>query len=286
VRLADSPSGYAVGRSGVSSTLGASITRAMASASLAVFIAGTTAASAESWMPVQPGITSVHVYRSQKVLRIDGRTVKDESISGTREYAIRDGAERFGQPAMEIRQTLRTRKDPAAGVVTKTNSEYVEQTANAYRILGSELEWNGGRHIVRYPTPLAMLPERVQVGAQWHVGRGRLEDLELDIHGRILGQQDAQTPAGLFRRCLVVEYTRTIAGRADDRVRGPLEVLGGTSRTTVWYAWGVGEVMVKDETEMEVRIPGRGLEGTVTATVQSALKSRHSIQALPARRAP
>lgn len=266
--------------------IAAGVTAAIAGAFVVVLAAGMATAGGQAWIPVRPGTTTAHVYRSEKALSVDGRTVKSERLTGRREYSVLDGSKRFGQPALEIRQTLRTRDEAAGTSETKINSEYVERTADAYRILGSELEWDGARKIVRYPKPLVMLPERVEVGAEWQVGRGRLEDLELDITGRILRLQDAQTPAGRFERCLVVEYTRTIAGRADDRARGPLEVVGGTSRTTVWYARGVGEVLVKDQTKMTVRIPGRGLEGTVTANVQSALKSRSAGRPAPARVSP
>jgi hypothetical protein len=71
----------------------------------------------------------------------------------------------------------------------------------------------------------------------------------------------------------VVEYIRRVAGTAHDQARGPLAILGGTSRTRVWYARGVGEVLVKDETSLDVAIPGRAERGTLSATVQSALQS-------------
>jgi len=87
----------------------------------------------------------------------------------------------------------------------------------------------------------------------------------------VLGVQDAQTPLGLFERCLVVRIQGKIAGVIEAN-GNRMEVPEGSFTATEWYAPGVGPVLIKEElTQTIVLEDGTTLE--YSERTQFALRS-------------
>ena len=134
---------------------------------------------------------------------------------------------------------------------------FVESSSGGLLVLAREAPnpLGGEPELARFAVPLALLPPGLGVaqGEKWRVGVDEASGLRSEVRGEILGLQDAQTPAGLFEKCLVVRYTADIAGAIDlygDRI----EVREGRGVTTAWYAPGVGQVLAKEELDQTLEL--------------------------------
>ena len=91
--------------------------------------------------------------------------------------------------------------------------------------------------------------------------RFREPDTELASIG-VVGFEDVKTPAGSFRRCLVLHLTGTVAGAVEPGAGQRVVLEGGTVETREWYCQGVG--LVKDRMKMsaQMRLPDGNLAET------------------------
>jgi hypothetical protein len=244
-------------------------------------------AAATEWLPLRPGVRWSYEVRGELSRSIAGFE-QSERLQGTREVQVRGASPKFAARPFEVLEALRAHLVDDAGTrrtKTEMRSSYVKPAANGLLIYGEEFDnplQGGARQLVRHAEPIQLLPADPKRGQKWHVGTSQLDGLELALDGEVLGFQDAQTPAGVYRGCLKVKLTGTFSGHLS--MEGmPVRVERGRYESTLWYAPDVGPVLVEEKQELTLTVAAGQ---TVTASEHSwrTLRDTNVVPAAPARR--
>jgi hypothetical protein len=248
----------------------------------ALLAAGPSLASGSPWMPVEIGAKKTFVHRQDRTIESHGESLGDERWVGTREEQVLLPPSPIAGATAEVRVT--TRMSNATEEQVETQRLFVSPTPSAYQIHAAELEANGQRYAIEYPSPAVALLENPTAGQKWHVSSEDVAGLKGDTWGEVVGIQDARTPAGLFEGCLVVRYTVDLSGTLEIPGAGKMDVTEGRMVVTEWHAKGVGMVLAKEELS-ETLVGPNGVEITAGMKSQTALKLLEGM-ALPASPAP
>ena len=209
------------------------------------------------WLPTEPGRRWTYVYERERTRIVEGSQEARETLRGTRVDQVMGPAPEFGPETVLIESLLRGQVAGQPIETVERRRSFVESSGGGLVVLAREAPnpLGGEPELARFAVPLALLPPGLGVaqGGKWRVGVDEASGLRSEVRGEILGLQDAQTPAGLFEKCLVVRYTADIAGAIDlygDRI----EVREGRGVTTAWYAPGVGQVLAKEELDQTLEL--------------------------------
>ena len=244
-------------------------------------------AAATEWLPLRPGVRWSYEVRGEYSRSLAGFE-QTERLQGTREVQVRGASPKFAARPYEVLEALRAHLvDDAGSRRTKTemHSSYVKPAANGLLLYGEEVDnplEGGARKLVRHAEPIRLLPADPKRGRKWHVGTSQVSGLQLDVDGEVLGFQDAQTPAGVYRGCLKVQLTGTFSGHLSmEGLRA--RVTQGSYESTLWYAPDVGPVLVEEKQVLTLALP---VGQTVTASEHSwrTLRETNVVPAAPARR--
>lgn len=189
-----------------------------------------------------------YTYVREQTRTLPGGNPEVEKLHGTRVDEITGRSPEFGEGVVRVQSSSR-------GRASSSPAESIEEHVGFYRALGSSYQLvaeqvpdptSGTAALVKYEAPLSMLEAAAEPGQRWSVGVRTRRDLHTNLEGEVLGVQDAQTPHGLFERCLVIRLTGQISGVVE-AYGSRMEVPSGDFTITEWYAPGVGLVLAKEE---------------------------------------
>ena len=215
-------------------------------------VAVATAGTGPVWMPLEPGRSWTYVFARERSRETENGE-ETESLRGSLvQQVVGPSAEEGG---VLVEALLRGRAEGQAAESIEKRRSFVEAGDGALRVLAREAQdpLGGEARLARFSPPLELIRAGVAPGETWHVGVDRYGDIRITFEAEILGLQDAQTPAGLYERCLVVRYTGRIEGGIalyGDRI----EVRDGRLSATEWYAPGVGLVLAKEDLEQTLEL--------------------------------
>lgn len=207
------------------------------------------------WLPADPGNRWTYVYTRERRRVMDGAQENVESMKGMLVDQVVATAPQVAPGAVEIQSTLRGREESAAADVVETRRVVLSSGGAGFRVFEREAPnpLTGEQQRVRFSPPLEGLEVGAKPSEPWRAGVAQAGDLRIEYQAEILGVQDAQTPAGLYEKCLVVRTTANMTGTV--HVDGQaFDLDGGTSVTTEWYAPGVGRVLAKHELDQKLRM--------------------------------
>jgi len=208
------------------------------------------------WMPVEVGRSWRYVYARERSRAVDGGATQVEHVRGTLSEVIVRRSPELGSRTVELHTRLDGQSDgPDAAIIESSRTFLTSKGANA-RVYALEVSdpLAGRKELVHYEKPLELLRSGVAIGQKWPVGIRRASGVQTEIEGEVLGVQSAQTPAGLYEKCLVVRYTGRIAG-VTDAYGSRIEIPSGELVSTEWYAPGVGRVLIKRELSQILILP-------------------------------
>jgi len=145
-------------------------------------------------------------------------------------------------------ETTWTRGDIDSGDASDISK--TERTIENGAVVDYDYHDDGGR------TRSVLLPAKIEANTPWLVGDFEAEGFAFRLEGVVEGVQKAETRAGVFDRCLRVRYWGTMTS-LEPAPEGPQAIVPEPGRIefTVWYARGVGEVLIKRTMTMEMATP-------------------------------
>lgn len=227
-----------------------------------------------SWMPLEPGRSWTYVYVRDSVRKTNGAAPEEEHFRGTLHDRVEGPAPEFGAGAVEVISTLRGRTAETPIEMIETRRAYLESAGQGYRIhaLDAENPVIGLPQLSRYDPPLAQLVVGPGTEPRWEIGTVDLGGLKTKLEAQIIGVEDADTPDGRYRNCLLVRYEGRLEG-SFEVYGGRVDVTGGRIATQEWYARSVGLVLAEEEVEQHLSMPD-GSSTTVRERIRYALSAK------------
>jgi hypothetical protein len=220
------------------------------------------AATAESWLPAQVGNRWSYVYTRERRRVTQDAEQTVESLRGTRIDEVVSAAREVAPDAVEIHSVVRGRAENAATETVEHRRVVLSSRGAAFRIHLREAPnpVTGESQVFRFDPPFEGMRPDARRAEPWKSGVEQSGGLRTEYETEILGMQDAQTPSGLYEKCLVL--------RTAGRMTGQVEVYGesvavddGRVVITEWFAPDVGRVLAKTEVEQKLRMAdGAALE--------------------------
>jgi len=218
--------------------------------------------------------TYVFVRERSRSTAEDETGVEDEveKQRGTLTVEITAPAPEYGAGVVRQHTTLQRSELGTAGIDPEESEAFLRVGSSGIALVAEETNnpVEGRTRLTRYPAPLHMLDAGASAGEPWSVGVREQGEVQTELVGRILGVQDVQTPHGLFERCLVVRIEGAISGVVEAH-GSRLEIPDGRYSSTVWYAPGVGRVLIKEETSQTLVLED-GSEMLYSERIQYALR--------------
>jgi hypothetical protein len=131
--------------------------------------------------------------------------------------------------------------------------------------------------------PVTLFPAEPRPGLEYDAGRLLTRGIEVDMRGEVVGLEDVTTPAGRFRRCLVLRLTGAITGAVEPGSGVRVVIESGTVDTREWYCDGVGLVKTRIQMESQMRLPDGSLAHAQDSSER--LLQDYDVAGSPARRA-
>lgn len=252
------------------------IRRGLAGA-LAALFAGSLAAAAEEiapWMPLEPGRSWTYAYGRDSVRKTGDGPPEHQHFQGTLHDRVAGPAPEFGASAVQVISTLRGRAQGQPAESVETRRAVLESEGLGYQIhaLDTEHPILGALRLTRYDPPLAQLRPEPEAASGWRIGIVDVGGLKTELHAEIVGIEDAETPDGRYRDCLVVRYQGKLRG-AFEVYGGRVDVTGGTIVVTEWFARGLGVVLAKEDIEQHLTLPD-GSKESLSEHIQYTLTAK------------
>lgn len=227
------------------------------------------------WMPVAVGKRWTYTYVRERVRAVDSEEPVIEILHGTRVDEVVAARPDFAPDALEVQSVVTGRVEGAENETVETVRSFLQSNGSSFRLLALEATdpFANTNRLVRFTPPLELLRADAGTGVKWPVGVQKLGDLTTELEGEILGIQDAQTPAGLYEKCLVVRYNGRVSGTTEAYgVR--IEVPEGLLVILEWYAPGVGRVLAKEELNQIMRLSNG-------STIKFSQRVQYALQIAP-----
>lgn len=209
-------------------------------------------ASVGPWLPLDAGHEWSYAYESERWEQVTGGPEERDRFRGTLRDVVKGPATGFGDAAVEVVSELRGRRQGSAVESTEIRRAVLERVGTGYRVHALETESPmGDVELTRYDPPLRQLATGPGAPTRWVIGTVELGGLRTRLDAEIVGIQDAETPSGNYRDCLVVRYRGELRGTIE-LFGTQLEVTGGHVTATEWFARGVGLVLAKEEVEQDL----------------------------------
>jgi hypothetical protein len=220
------------------------------------------------WLPLRPGSERLYEVVIEHGRSLFGDPLKVSTYRGTQHHETVVAPDRLGEGVFEERIT--TQATESKGDVARIGLQrfFLRPSPRGYELLSSNRYWFGRRRNFEHGRGARLLPAEIRQGVTWHVGV--LNDYKFSTRetGEILGFQDVETPAGIFKGCLAVRYTGVIS-TGGSRLSGESVGQGRVIRNA-WYARGVGLVRQEEEGQLEAIVNHERLLFTMKA--EGALK--------------
>jgi hypothetical protein len=259
-------------RARLARTLGMAVSLAAAALS-----AGRAGADA-SWLPLQPENRWSYTSTGTRTIRLPhaAETVTPTSGKHTTEVTRQIGGAAGGDGAFEMVHGSEKPND-AGGVERESEKWFVSRMGDRLMLVGGDSD----AAPIQIRRPVTLFPAEPRPGLKYDAGRLVSKGIDLDMQGEVVGFEDVKTPAGSFRRCLVLRLTGKVAGAAEAGAGLRVALEGGTAETREWYCKGVG--LVKDRMQMTVQM--RLPDGNLASTEESfeRVLQDYSVAGSPAR---
>ncbi|MGH0036799.1 MAG: hypothetical protein ACQGVK_17375 [Myxococcota bacterium] len=207
----------------------------------------------ERWLPADVGNRWSYVYTRER-RRVDASAEETvESLRGSRVDRVVADAGEIAPGAVEIRSVVRGRSESAATDTVENRRFVVSTHGPGFRIHLREAPHllTGEPQVSRFDPPFDRMRPDARRAEPWKSGVEQSGGLRTEYESEVLGIQDAQTPAGLYEKCLVLRTRGVMSGSV--HIYGQsVAVDEGHVVITEWFAPGVGRVLAKTEIEQKL----------------------------------
>ncbi len=207
-------------------------------------------AGSSSWWPTDVGNRWSYVYNRERERVVGDVEETVETLRGTRVDVVASTSPQTAPGAVEIQSVLKGRSEGAVTDTIENSREVLSSSGAGIFVYVREAPHplTGERRSVVFNPPFQSLRSGARSSEPWSTGVEQSGGLRTEYQSEILGIQDAQTPAGLFEKCLVLRTQGTVSGTVE--IYGDQVSLdGGRLVQTEWFAPGVGRVLAKAELE-------------------------------------
>lgn len=238
--------------------------RALALGCIAALLAAAGAAQARparEWLPLAIGREwhytahwdRMHELPGAPVVRSFGRGWSREHVVGT-EPATGDA------PIFRVQVDTSEQALDGSGERRDRHERLLASTADGAFLFPVAAEGDA-RTARRLDPPVRLLPAAPRPGQRWAAGTLRLDELEVELAGEVVGLEDVEVNRVLHPDCLHVRLAGTPRGFARSDL-GRSRVSDGRFEIEAWFAAGVG--LVKEVTRTELTLESR--EGRALST--------------------
>ena len=207
---------------------------------------------APEYYPLKPGTKKYFQVTINQTTSVAGQTSMTLTVYSQNEEVVAGPSKVNDKPAVLVRTS---RRDSVSGrpmgdakLAYRVESFYQTRPQGVFLLANYNLPSDSTQKpdSSRYEPPLQVLKLPADSGAAWSVGTMRMQGIAVGLNAQVVGREDVETPAGVFKNCLKTKSNSTsVSGALQGSQRLSMTVSGGDFASTSWYAPGVG--LVKQE---------------------------------------
>ena len=168
--------------------------------------------SGTSWLPLEPSNRWTYTSNGQRTIRLPQAPEQVTPTSGKHitEVTRQIGGTAGGDGAFEMVHGSEKR-DASGAVESEAEKWFVSKMGSRLMLVGGDRD----AAPIEIRRPVTLFPGEPRPGFKYDGGRLVSKGIDLDVQGEVVGYEDVKTPAGSFRRCLVLRVTAKVAGAAE-----------------------------------------------------------------------